>query len=63
MVFRLSLTLKSSENFSQHRTLFFIIRFKIYFLDLQHTEGQLQMEEFPVSIYSVHQWWFMKWDL
>lgn len=21
------------------------------------------MEEFPVSIYSVHQWWFMKWDV
>ncbi|NWT42542.1 IFT25 protein, partial [Chroicocephalus maculipennis] len=29
-------------------TLFFIISFKIYFLDLQHTEGQLQMEEFPL---------------
>lgn len=26
----------------------------MYFLDLQHTEGQLQMEEFPVSIHGMH---------
>uniref|UniRef100_A0A672TVB2 Intraflagellar transport 25 n=1 Tax=Strigops habroptila TaxID=2489341 RepID=A0A672TVB2_STRHB len=31
--------------------------------DLEHTEGQLQKEEFPVSIYSLRQQRFMKWDV
>lgn len=54
MVLKVSWALMSSEYFSQHCILLFIICFNLYFLDLQHTEGELQMEEFPVSISSVH---------
>lgn len=54
IVLKLTWTLSAVKS-SLHCTLFFIIYLKIYFLDLQHREGQLQMEEFPVSIYSVRQ--------
>ncbi|XP_048800448.1 intraflagellar transport protein 25 homolog isoform X3 [Lagopus muta] len=31
-----------------HPVPYYLLKKKMYFLDLQHTEGQLQMEEFPL---------------